>query len=103
VSAPAFTPGPWELTEDGDWIWAPDCPHRGDIVCLAPETDASAAHWPANTNLIASAPDMVAALDHYADQLCEGWCEQSPDCAHFDDCGGCLARRVAWQARGGAR
>ena len=53
----------------------------------------------ANARLIAAAPDMVTALDWYADQLCEGWCEQSPDCAHFDDCGGCLARRTAWKAR----
>jgi hypothetical protein len=45
-------------------------------------------------------PELLEALDYYADQLCEGWCEQSPDCAHFDDCGGCLARRTAWRARG---
>lgn len=45
-----------------------------------------------------AAPDMLAALEKYADQLCEGWCEKSPECANFDDCGGCEARRIAWKA-----
>jgi hypothetical protein len=48
---------------------------------------------------------LVAVLDKYADDLCEGYCEGSWDCANFDtappssDCGGCLARRVAGQFR----
>lgn len=37
------------------------------------------------------------ALEHYADQYCEGWCEQDAGCANFDDCGGCLARRALSQ------
>lgn len=46
--------------------------------------------------------DMLAALDWYADQLCEGYCEQAPEWAGFDDdvCAGCLARRAAAKARG---
>ncbi len=50
--------------------------------------------------LIAAAPDMLATLERYADTLCEGWCEKSPDCANFDDCGGCEARRTAEKALG---
>lgn len=38
--------------------------------------------------------EMVAALRHYADTYCEGWCEGAHERARFDDCGGCLARRV---------
>jgi hypothetical protein len=92
----SFTPGPWhrfkdEINDAGGLTVA-------RFVEFVPQHRAKS---DANANLIAAAPDMVAALDGYADQLCEGWCEQSPDCAHFDDCGGCLARRVAWQARGG--
>lgn len=35
------------------------------------------------------------ALEHYAKEYCEGWCEQDAGCANFDhDCGGCLARRA---------
>ena len=34
------------------------------------------------------------ALEFYAKEYCEGWCEQDAGCANFDDCGGCLARRV---------
>ncbi len=44
--------------------------------------------------------EVLNVLDKYADELCEGWCEKSPDCAHFVDCGGCLARRTAFQVRG---
>src|SRR3546814_7872270 len=31
------------------------------------------------SHLIAASPIMLATLEKYADQLCEGWCEQSPD------------------------
>lgn len=42
----------------------------------------------------AQSPDTCVreALEHYADQYCEGWCKDAPAKAHFDDCGGCKAR-----------
>lgn len=35
---------------------------------------------------------LEGALEHYADQYCEGWCKDAPPQANFDDCGGCRAR-----------
>lgn len=32
------------------------------------------------------------ALEHYAHELCEGWCKDAAPEAKFDDCGGCRAR-----------
>ena len=34
------------------------------------------------------------ALEYYADQYCEGWCDDNPSGCEFDDCGGCKARTV---------
>lgn len=95
------TPGPWEVGEDdrngqaivrGEHIEIATCWHH----CVG----SIEKEMRANAVLIAAAPDMLATLDRYADTLCEGWCKKSPDCAHFDDCGGCEARRVAGKALG---
>lgn len=110
----AWTPGPWKVDTPydnditstvggGDICTTLNVEVVGRELTVADTVKASREEAWANARLIAAAPDMVSALDTYADQLCEGWCEQSPDFAHFDDCGGCLARRVAWQARGGAK
>jgi hypothetical protein len=90
------TPGPWELRGPTQVYGnlQRDQNSTGDRVAVTVTA--------ADARLIAAAPDMVSALNWYADQLCEGWCEQSPDCAKFDDCAGCLARRVAFQATGEA-
>lgn len=101
------TPGPWTVT-DNSWevstVYGPDgetiaeCPINSIVTEdnqheLEPIKEA-------NARLIVKAPDMLGTLDRYADTLCEGWCEKSSDCANFDDCGGCEARRMAGQARG---
>ena len=41
-----------------------------------------------------TSPSIKEALEFYAKEYCEGWCEQDAGCANFDDCGGCLARRA---------
>lgn len=101
------TPGPWQVNGTR---------HSGDLKIgrdarlhfVGPDGDAVAAvffdmktgrGWK-DAKLIAAAPEMLNALNWYADRLCEGWCEKSPDCAHFEDCAGCLARRTAYQATG---
>lgn len=106
----AHTPGPWTVT-DNSWevstVYGPD----GETIAQCPinsivTEDNQHELEPikeANALLIVAAPVMLATLEKYADQLCEGWCEQSPDCANFEDCGGCEARRIAWQAKGTAQ
>lgn len=36
--------------------------------------------------------DLVRALEHYADQYCEGHCKKDSDSSAFMGCGGCRAR-----------
>lgn len=96
----SHTPGPWSYVRNPENTrWIVDSRPAHAIACTAGhECDSED-----NARLIAAAPVMLATLEKYADQLCEGWCEQSPDCANFDDCGGCEARRIAWQAKGTAQ
>lgn len=93
----SHTPGPWSYVRNPENTrWIIDSAPSHAIACTAgfePDNEA-------NARLITAAPIMLATLEKYADQLCEGWCEQSPDCANFDDCGGCEARRIAWKAKG---
>ena len=93
----AHTPGPWSYVRNPENTrWIIDSAPSHAIACTAgfePDNEA-------NARLITAAPTMLATLEKYADQLCEGWCEQSPECANFDDCGGCEARRIAWKAKG---
>lgn len=102
----AATPGPWfcqSPDEDGTIfvIGANLGGLVGAALCWPTEAETGGSdRVRANSHLIAAAPVMLATLEKYADQLCEGWCEQSPDCANFDDCGGCEARRIAWKAKG---
>lgn len=96
-----FTPAPW-----GCWgyrvVSEIDSQQVANTELMRRESyDAGHNEAIANARLIAAAPDMIAALDRYADELCEGWCEQCPEWAHYQDCSGCMARRIAWQARGG--
>lgn len=102
--APGTTPGPWMRDDFSVSTFARAGQPRKTIATAFPDVSLSARasmeRMRANARLIAASPDMIAALDHYADQLCEGWCDQSSNCADFEDCGGCLARRVAGIARG---
>lgn len=103
----AFTTGPWFVVPYGDGDNLVICSDQGGEwrICFMATHGGTDSVWrriQANARLIAAAPELLEALNHYADQLCEGWCEQSPDCAHFEDCGGCLARRVAFKATGAA-
>jgi hypothetical protein len=81
--------------QQGDGYWRI---YGGSYFLERPSRDLVIAAW--NTRKSA-APLLLEALDWYADQLCEGWCEKSACCAHFEDCAGCLARRTAASARGG--
>lgn len=100
------TPGPWPITSTGDgkrYVIGEglvDGP-SGYEVAEVYSDDCDPGEALANANVISAAPEMLAGLDHYADRMCEGWCEESYDFAHFDDCSGCLARRLAAKARGG--
>ena len=98
-----FTPGPWRLAENDETLVVTEAlDEHGNCFVIADVLTMegkAGEHDFANARLIATAPELLKTLDWYADQLCEGWCEQSPDCARFEDCGGCLARRTAWEAR----
>lgn len=101
MTMPQHTPGPWEIGEDdrnGQSIVRGE--HTEIATCWHHCVGSLEKQMRANAILIATAPDMLTTLDRYADSLCEGWCEQSSDCANFDDCGGCEARRVAGKAKG---
>lgn len=55
----------WRLDkDDGDRIYAEDCPDGGDIVCEAPELgcEESRARWTANAALICTAVSIARAL-----------------------------------------
>lgn len=98
------TPGPW-MAEPADMFGDHNiilADHSEDARAIAAVVSniRDPHEVAANAALVAAAPIMLATLEKYADQLCEGWCEQSPDCANFDDCGGCEARRIAWKAKG---
>jgi hypothetical protein len=69
VTSASFTTGPWEVETFGDYssIYTKSAPaNGGDIICNSPdpvEERSSFEHWQANARLIASAPDLLAALE----------------------------------------
>lgn len=56
-----FTPGEWDTEDDGQ-VCATDHPSRA-IICSRFNEGALAENWPANSALIAAAPDLYAALE----------------------------------------
>ncbi len=79
--------------------------HRADGLTVPVAGREHHASWFQTINhpdaiLIAAAPDLLAEVDWYADQLCEGWCEGAAEWAGFSDCAGCRARCSAARARG---
>jgi len=75
--------------------------YKGQHFGYDPEAFKDKASLAKADRILASHADPLRrALEHYADQYCEGWCEQSGDCANFDDCGGCLARRTLFSTLG---
>jgi hypothetical protein len=66
--------------------------HRGDgnpTQYVNPDGPEAVA---ALTTLAAENERLKAALEHYADTYCEGWCHKDGRHANFEDCGGCRAR-----------
>jgi len=125
MSEPTFTPGPW-LTEPADWsvagntVWKaldPDnlselayeqkiCDIRGWGHLIATEllSDAEAtAVQVANAHLIASAPDLYAALDELLGETTSGYHPSDPS-LHGCGCARCgkyqAARAALAKARG---
>lgn len=120
TSEPKFTPGPWTVVVNHptnavvrihakweDWL-------SDELAALygpqEGEKDENGV-WPlgetrmANARLIAAAPDLYAALEYYADQLCEGFCKDYPSKEIYypnmdDQCSGCKARAALAKARG---
>lgn len=97
-----WTPGPWKRRDGAEWIVdaARGCGRVASVGLGRDEADA-------NAHLIASAPDLYAALEYYAKQFCEGFCDQLPEAGTYhvsmdDQCSGCKARADLAKARGEA-
>lgn len=64
MSAPQFTPGPWQTGHmmDGDNVWiGPDC-NAIPVAYVDRDWQRARDEWGANARLIAAAPDLYAAL-----------------------------------------
>jgi hypothetical protein len=94
-----FTRGPWygdgRERETGDiLVYAPEAKHGCRDICFIPEDDEQDA---ANARLIASAPDLLEALERLARRECSSWC--APSCGeHTASCK--AARAAIRKARG---
>jgi hypothetical protein len=64
MSEAAHTPGPWSIVdrEDDAWRWE-GFPHPYEVGSEAAKTGAAFVFGEANARLIASAPDMLEALE----------------------------------------
>jgi|GEM_PF-902820 len=70
MSGVKHTPGPWEHWGDLVSVAAPRI-GAGNIICVEPPTERSAANWPANACLIAAAPDLEQDGSFLLDRLDE--------------------------------
>jgi len=105
MSDTPWTPGPWTLAvvteDDASWFEV-----RGAVDCGGWMTViADMVEHTADARLIAAAPDMAEALEWYADQMCEGFCDDFPQAwtyhASMDEkCAGCKARAALAKAKG---
>lgn len=90
---PKFTPGPWSLDISGRFFSILN--REGDDVCAFPDQDGKSptAEQIANATLIASAPDLYAALE----AVCDAYgCECVEPTAH---CPMCIGRAALAKAR----
>ncbi len=71
MSGVKHTPGPWEHWGDLVSVAEPQI-GAGNIICVEPPTERSAANWPANARLIAAAPDLLGALESLVENLIHG-------------------------------
>ena len=103
MSDTPWTPGPWGIDLDFCvYSGSPEAGHRRDVADVCGGKD-----MPANARLIAAAPDMAEALEWYADQMCEGFCDDFQSAGTYhpdmdDKCAGCKARAALAKARGAA-
>ena len=107
----AHTAGPWQVKSeyephivianvDGDTDSSGTTYSYDTVAACEDEYGDALPEAEANARLIASAPDLLKALEKYGDEMCEGWCDGGPHFG-FADCGGCRARRAVYQATKG--
>lgn len=69
VDCVVHTPGPWEIQCFSDGTIDIDGP-TDDLICQIPVLGVSAKNFIENANLIAAAPDLLAALREIRGELC---------------------------------
>lgn len=94
MSTPTFTPGPWKAERQTQMVFHVESEDFGRIVTVHEPTQPKIAK--ANAHLIASAPDLYAALDYLAGEVraCLGISEPEIRAAVGNTNMACLTQRV---------